>query len=121
MLPRQFPPWSTVHHHYFRMWRLGSALGGQSTRFCEKGCARAEVAILNRALASSTPNLCEDHQRRRCCARIRWGEEAQRQKAPFAGGYTGYGTQSQSAYSADLQEDRAAVSMVLEGTAEEFP
>ena len=22
MLPREFPPWSTVHHYYFRLWRL---------------------------------------------------------------------------------------------------
>jgi putative transposase len=22
MLPREFPPWSTVHHTIFRMWRL---------------------------------------------------------------------------------------------------
>jgi transposase len=55
MLPREFPPWSTVHH-YFRLWRKEKAPGRRSMRCCAKGFAYAEVAIPNRAPQSSTPN-----------------------------------------------------------------
>ncbi len=56
MLPREFPPWSTVHH-YFRLWRLDGTWEKINALLCAKGYAQAEVAILNRAPPSSTPNL----------------------------------------------------------------
>ena len=40
--------------------------------------------------------ICEDHQRRRYSG-LRWGEEAQRQKAASIGRYAEYGAQSQGA------------------------
>jgi putative transposase len=44
MLPRELPPWSTVHH-YFRMWRLETAPGRRSMPRCAKGYAQAQGAI----------------------------------------------------------------------------
>jgi transposase len=55
MLPREFPPWSTVYD-YFRMWRKEKALGRRSMPRCAKGYAQAQGAIPNRAPPSSTPN-----------------------------------------------------------------
>jgi transposase len=93
MLPREFPPWSTVHH-YFRLWRLDGTW--------EK--IHAVLRERMRARRSQSPTecwhprhpICEDHQRGRY-SRLRWGQEAQRKKAPFAGGYAGYGAKSQGA------------------------
>ena len=53
MLPREFPPWSTVHH-YFRLWRLDGTWEKINAVLRERGYACAEVAIPNRALTSST-------------------------------------------------------------------
>src|SRR5215207_8761045 len=62
--------------------------------------------------------ICEDHQRRRYSG-LRWGEEAQRKKAPFAGRYAGYGAQSQSALGGVARSCSDASG--AGGTAEEFP
>ena len=40
MLPREFPPWSTVHH-YFRMWRLDGTWGRINTALRERLRTRA--------------------------------------------------------------------------------
>jgi putative transposase len=59
MLPREFPPWSTVHH-YFRVWRLDGTWEKINAVLRERirirGFAYAEVAIPNRAPQSSTSN-----------------------------------------------------------------
>src|SRR3954452_3666272 len=51
MLPREFPPYSTVHH-YLRVWRMKTAPGRRLTRCCTKGSAYAKFVIPNRALES---------------------------------------------------------------------
>ena len=56
MLPREFPPWSTVHH-YFRLWRLDATWEKLNAVLCAKGSAYyAEVAVLNRVPEPSTPS-----------------------------------------------------------------
>src|SRR5215208_8362147 len=67
----------------------------------ERGAARKDTHK-RRALSPTERGdtgypVREDHQRG-WPARIRWSEEAQRQKAPFAGGYARDGAQSQGAH-----------------------
>ena len=55
MLPREFPPWSTVHH-YFRLWRLDGTWEKINAVLRERLRIHAEVAIPNRAPGSWIPN-----------------------------------------------------------------
>src|SRR5688500_7459226 len=48
MLPREYPPWQTVHYH-FRKWRLDGRLRQAHERGCVKQCARREDATQIRA------------------------------------------------------------------------
>ena len=54
MLPREFPPWSTVYH-YFRIWRLDGTWEKVNAVLREDS-AYAQVAIPNRVPESSTPS-----------------------------------------------------------------
>jgi putative transposase len=116
MLPREFPPWSTVHH-YFRLWRLDGTW--------EKINALLRERIRTRGGRDPQPSAAI--------------LDTQSVKTTSVGGIRGYdGAKKLSdrkrhllvdtlgmvlkarVHSAELQ-DRAAVPLVLEGTAEEFP
>src|SRR3712207_1297555 len=89
MLPREFPPWSTVHH-YFRLWRLDGTYREKIHAVLRERmrCARARRSQSPTECWHPRHPICEDHQRGRYSG-LRWGEEAQRQKAAFAGRYAG--------------------------------
>ena len=55
LLPHDFPPWKTVYH-YFRIWRLETALGRSSTRPSASACGFALDGTRNPVQASSIPN-----------------------------------------------------------------
>ena len=46
MLPREFPPWSTVHH-YFRLWRLDGTWEKINAVLHERIRVHMQVAIRN--------------------------------------------------------------------------
>src|SRR3954463_15281357 len=53
LLPHDFPPWKTIHH-YFRSWRLETALGKEDcTPLCASGYGSVWDEILSPALGSS--------------------------------------------------------------------
>ena len=54
LLPRDFPPWSTVHHYYFRTWRLDGTWERLGAVLREKVRAYVRAAIPDRAPASWT-------------------------------------------------------------------
>ena len=116
MLPREFPPWSTVHH-YFRLWRLDGTW--------EKINALLRERIRRRGGRDPQPSAAI--------------LDTQSVKTTSVGGVRRYdGAKKLSGrkrhllvdtlgmmlkakvHTADLQ-DRAAVPLVLEGAAEEFP
>jgi putative transposase len=116
MLPREFPPWSTVHH-YFRLWRID-------------GTWQKINAVLRERIRTSGGRNPQPS------AAIL---DTQSVKTTSVGGIRGYdGAKKLSGrkrhllvdtlgmvlkarvHSAELQ-DRAAVPLVLEETAEEFP
>jgi putative transposase len=98
MLPREFPPWSTVHP------LLQTMASRRHLGEDQRGVARkATRALRVRTSRNPQPSAgildtqsVEDHLRW-WSSGLRWGEEAQRQKAAFAGRYAGYGAQSQGA------------------------
>ena len=116
MLPREFPPWSTVHH-YFRLWRLDGTW--------EKINALLRERIRRRGGRDPQPSAAI--------------LDTQSVKTTSVGGVRRYdGAKKLSGrkrhllvdtlgmmlkakvHTADLQ-DRAAVPLVLEGAAEDFP
>ena len=117
MLPREFPPWSTVHH-YFRLWRLDGTW--------EKITAALRERIRVRGGRDPQPTAAI--------------LDTQSVKTTSVGGVRGYdGAKKLSGrkrhllvdtlgmmlkakvHTADLQDRAAAVPLVLEGAAEEFP
>ena len=117
MLPREFPPWSTVHH-YFRLWRLDGTW--------EKINALLRERIRRRGGRDPQPSAAILH--------------TQSVKTTSVGGVRRYdGAKKLSGrkrhllvdtlgmmlkakvHTADLQDRAAAVPLVLEGAAEEFP
>jgi hypothetical protein len=53
LLSHKFPPWKTVHQHYFRIWRIATARGSGCTRPYAGGCGYDSGGTRNRAPASS--------------------------------------------------------------------
>jgi putative transposase len=118
MLPREFPPWSTVHH-YFRMWRKEKAPGRRSTPRCAKGYAQEQGAIPNRARGYWIPRVGEDHQRRWPLGGYDRAKTLSGRKRHLLVDTLGMVLRAR-VHTADIQ-DRAAVSVVLEGATQEFP
>jgi putative transposase len=116
MLPREFPPWSTVHH-YFRLWRI------DGTREKINATLRERIRTSGGRNPQPSAGILE----------------TQSVKTTIVGGLRGYDVAKKLSgrkrhllvdtlgmvlkarvHSADVQ-DRAAVPVVLEGPAQEFP
>jgi putative transposase len=117
MLPREFPPWSTVHH-YFRLWPLNgtwekiNAVLRERIRTSGGRNPQPSAAILDTQSVKTTS-----------VGGIRGYDGAKklsgRKRHLLVDTLVGMVLKAR-VHSADLQ-DRAVVPLVLEGTAEEFP
>src|SRR5215204_4784776 len=91
LLPHDFPPWKTVHH-YFRTWRIDGTWEKLHTAIRER--LRVRMKRNTQPSAGIVQPVGEDNWCRRG-ARVRWRKEGEGKKAPFVGGYAGFGAKSE--------------------------
>ena len=112
MLPQDFPPWSTVYHH-FRKWR-DSGTWEAVTQTLRQQVRSARSGRPTPARRSSIFRSVQNHGKRGPRG-YDGGKRVNRPEAPYLGGYCGLATGSGGA-SADIQ-DRDGAFAVLEQAA----